>query len=146
MKARMCIISVVFLLVASFLCAEELRVFSNEEITGTWVNTEYTGFEYYLQKIILFNWGYYEDYSKVDSTAYKKRGTFHIINKWTDSEGNTMYESIVRQEGGIKCALELGKISKDKTTWESTFNYINLPTESELNPDNINYRIYYRQE
>ena len=57
-----------------------------------------------------------------------------------------MYESIVRQEGGIKCALELGKISKDKTTWESTFNYINLPTESELNPDNINYRIYYRQE
>ena len=146
MKTNICIISVVFLLVASFLCAEELRVFSNEEITGTWVNTEYTGFEYYLQKIILFNWGYYEDHSKVDSTAYKKRGTFHIINKWTDSEGNTMYESIARAEGGIRYALEFGKISKDKTTWEFTFNYINLPTESELNPDNINYRIYYRQE
>jgi hypothetical protein len=57
-----------------------------------------------------------------------------------------MYESIVREEGGIRYALEFGKISKDKTTWEFTFNYINLPTESELNPDNVNYRIYYRQE
>ena len=146
MKTSICIFSVVFLLVSPFLCAEQLRVFSNDEITGTWINTEYSGLDYYPQKIILFNWGYYEDYTKVDSTAYEKRGTFHIINKWTDSEGNTMYESIVRAEYDIRPALELGKINKDKTTWESTFNYINLPTESELNPDDVNYRIYYRQE
>jgi hypothetical protein len=146
MKTSMCFISVTFLFVASFLCAEELRVFSNEEITGTWVNPEYTGFEYNQQKYVLTHWGYYEAYTKIVSSSPKYKGTYQIIDKWTDSEGNTLYKSIVRYEGGLQYSYELGKISKDRSTWEYAFSYINYPTEFDLNPDNAHYRIYYRQE
>jgi hypothetical protein len=132
--------------VTSLLCAEDFSVFSNEEIAGTWVNHNYTGFEYNEQKYILYHWGYWEVYSKVNSDSPKYRGTYQYLDKWTDSDGNTLYKGITRFEGGIYYGYEFGKISNDKTTWEYAFSYINLPTEYDLNPDNANYRIYYRQE
>ena len=146
MKIRTYLIIVIFLFVVSFLCAEDLKVFSNEELAGTWVNPDYTGFSYNLQKYILYQWGYHEAYIKLNSDTLAYRGTYQLIDKWTDSNGNTLYKSIVRYEGGINISYEIGKISNDKTTWELAFSYVSMPTEDDLNPDNANCRIYYRQE
>jgi hypothetical protein len=144
MKTRMYLIVVIFVTLASFVCAEELSVFSNEEIAGTWVNPNYTGFSYNRQKLILYQWGYYEVCIKINSDSPDYRGTYQLIDKWTDSDGDTLYKSIVRHEGG-GVTYELGKISKDKTTWEYVFSYVSMPTLDDLNPDNANYRTYYRQ-
>ena len=146
MKTRIYFIVVIFLAIASFLCAEDLKVFSNEEIAGTWVNSDYTGFSSNQQKYILYPWGYYEVYFKVNSDSPAYRGTYHLIDKWTDSVGNILYKSIVRPEGSVHYSCEFGKISNDKTTWELVFSYVSMPIEDDLKLDNANYRIYYRQE
>ena len=59
----------------------------NEELYGTWVNTTYTGMPWYPQKIEMYDWGVWEEYSKV-TDAFFIQGTFIIVDKWTDSEGN----------------------------------------------------------
>jgi hypothetical protein len=142
----MYLITVIFIFVASFLWAEDFEVFSNEELAGTWLNPNYTGFEYNQQKYIIYQWGYYEAYFKVNSDSPKYRGTYYLIAKWTDSDGNTLYKSILRYEGGVNYWYEIGKVSKDKTTLELAFSYISMPTEDDLNSDNANHRFYYRQE
>ena len=146
MKTRMYLIVVMFLFGASFLCAEELKVFSNEEIAGTWVNPNYTGFIYNLQKIIYYHWGYSEAYIYVNSDSPTNRGTYHLIDKWIDLDGNTLFKSIERYDAIMNYMYHFGKISNDKTVIEWAFSYISIPSEDDLNPDNANYRIYYRQE
>ena len=40
MKIRTYLIIVIFIFVVYFLCAEDLKVFSNDELAGTWVNPD----------------------------------------------------------------------------------------------------------
>jgi len=116
----------------------------NEELYGTWVNTTYAP-GYYGQKWILYDWGYYEGYEKVDST-FASPGTFIIVDKWTDSEGNIWYKEYVRNRGYINATFELDKISKDGTVWELVFGYNGFPTADKMNPKNPYYRIFYREQ
>ena len=145
MKTRTYFIMVMFLLVVSFLFADENIFFNNDELTGTWINPEYRGGYTQEQKWILYHWGYWESYAKVESTTHMYKGTFQIMDKWTDSKGNTFCKTIVRYEGYTDIGYELDRISKDGSTLDYAFSSFDFPLESDLNPENAYYRIYYRQ-
>jgi|WetSurSiteA1Bulk_404760.scaffolds.fasta_scaffold75777_2 hypothetical protein len=157
MKRKMLVYGVVFLVVVligacSFSNENEKYGFyvpkPNEEIYGTWVNKEYSGtIQAQYQKWVFRFWGYAEQYNKIADTVSAFQNTFFLVDKWTDSGANICYKVYV-QEGSYKYGwFALIKISKGGTVFE----YIDAayplmwPTEADLNPDNPNYRIYYRQ-
>ena len=117
----------------------------NEELCGTWINEEYDSHSYKGKKR-LYTWGYYEDYRPFDSEVVQLKGTFVIVDKWTDSEGNLWYKTYLRYSGASEIIHELDKISNNGNTWEYAYTTTHFPSESKLNPDNTRYRIYYRQE
>ena len=117
---------------------------ASEELYGTWINTTYNpGF--YSQKYILYDWGYFEEYEKPTS-EYPYPGTFIIVDKWTDSEGNIWYKEYVRERNEMNPTFELDKISKDGTVWEFVFAYNDFPKADTMNSKNPYYRIYYREQ
>ena len=119
----------------------------SEEICGTWVNTTYAagaGYGFY-QKWVLYNWGYWEGYYKLTAEFSDMTGTFILVDKWTDSEGNIWYKEFVRQRNNPFPSFELDKISKIGTVWEYVFSYKGSPTADNMNPKNPYYRIYYRE-
>jgi len=116
----------------------------NEELYGTWVNTTYTGMTQYPQKIEMYDWGDWETYSKVTDTSFIS-GTFIIVDKWTDSEGNILYKEYVRERHGLYPEFELDRISKSGTVWEYVFGYDDFPTADNMISKNPYYRIYYRE-
>ena len=117
----------------------------DEELHGTWINEEYNSTAYKGKKR-LYPWGYYEDYRPADSEVVLYKGTFVIVDKWTDLEGNTWYKTYYRISGSSTVIHELDKISNNGNTWEYAYTTTHFPSESKLYPDNTRYRIYYRQE
>jgi len=117
----------------------------DEEINGIWINEEYNRTEY-KGKIRLYHWGYFEEYSLPDSEVVQYKGTFVIVDKWTDSEGNIWYKTYVRRSGRTTIYHELDKISNNGNTWEYVSHTVDFPTESDMHPDYQLYHIYYRQE
>jgi hypothetical protein len=69
-----------------------------------------------------------------------------ILDKWTDSKGNTLYKAVERNEDEPIGRYDFGRISKDGSRWEFAYSYSDFPTESDLNTENTYYLIYYRQE
>jgi hypothetical protein len=116
---------------------------SKEVLYGTWINTTYTGHTN-AQRIDMFDWGYWEEYAKVTDT-FSINGTFIIVDKWTDSEGNTWYKEYIRMRNGLYADFELDRISKSGTVWEYVFGYDDFPTADNMNSKNPYYRIYYRE-
>ena len=120
---------------------------ANEEIYGTWINMAYTGTGQYVQKFVLYDWGYWEGYDKAASTLPSTYpGTYILVDKWTDSEGNIWYKEYVRERHGMNPHFELDKISKDGTVWEYVFGYNDFPKADTMNSKNPYYRIYYREQ
>ena len=123
---------------------------SNEEIFGTWVNTNDPGDpgSPLNQKKVITHWGYFEFFSRVDSTSPSWKGTQFLVDKWTDSEGNIWYKEY-RMESfhyGASRRFCLDKISNNGNTYEFIWSSFDFPTEDQMNPDGPNYCIYYRQE
>ena len=121
---------------------------SKEEIFGTWVNKEYSGTrEVHPQKLVFRFWGYEEEYNNIADNNSSYQDTFFLVDKWTDSEGNIWYK-VYAQNGQMKSGLfGLVKISKGGTVFESinTLYPMMWPTVADMNQDNPQYRIYYRQ-
>jgi len=117
----------------------------NEEIYGTWVNTTYPGSIEYKQKIVMDFWGDWETYAKATDETFDN-GTFILVDRWTDSEGNIWYKEFVRQRNNPFPSFELDKISKIGTVWEYVFSYKDFPTADNMNPKNPYYRTYYRDQ
>jgi len=153
MKRSACIFLIVLMM--TFLC---LNSFGNdkekygfyvprakEELYGTWVNTKmYHGDTGHAQKIEMHDWGYWEVYSKI-ADEFFVNGTYIIVDRWTDSEGNIWYKEFVRARNGLYPDFELDKISKNGTVWEYVFAFDDFPTANNMNSMNPYYRIYYRQ-
>ncbi len=117
-----------------------------EEICGTWINTTYSP-TYYAQKFILYDWGFWEAWDNAASTSPSTYpGTYILVAKWTDTEGNIWYKEYVRERHGMNPTFELDKISKDGTVWEFVFAYNDFPKADAMNPKNPYYRIYYREQ
>jgi len=136
-------------LVVTGSCATKKQAYipkSKEELYGTWVNIDYHGFSR-PQKFIHYDWGYTERFDLVTDNTVTTRGTFCIIDKWADSEGNTWYKVIWQYRGfpGVKNFF-LVKINENESSWEEVWSYKDFPTESDLTTENTNYGIWYRQE
>ncbi len=153
MKTRNLILSVILIfavLVLLMSCATGKKAYvakENEEIYGTWVNTEYHTSEIYFlpQKIITKPDGTFEMYDGMADIAHLTY-KYTIIGKWTDSEGNIWYKLITEHGGktyGAKPFYELHKISNSGLTWERASSTEAYPTE--IDPDHLMYFIYYRQ-
>jgi hypothetical protein len=120
---------------------------AKEELYGTWTNTiTYTGGVQYSQKIVMYDWGYYETYSKVTDEFSRKNGTYIIVDRWTDSEENIWYKEYIRGRNELYPIFELDKISKGGTVWEYVIGYDDFPTADNMNSKNPYYRIYYREQ
>ena len=117
----------------------------DEEIHGTWMNEEYDSAAY-PGKIRMHNWGYYEHITPSDSEVVQFKGTIVIVDKWTDSEGNIWYKTMLRAYGGTVNWFHLDKISNNGNIWEFVRTTVDFPTESDMHPDFQLYHIYYRQE
>ena len=131
----------------------------DDVIHGIWINMDYSGDSFQSQKIVMSHWGHWEIYPLVGNLTAVHTGTFILVDKWIDTEGNTWYKDYVRDSWHVM--FELDKISNNGTIWEYVyydFPYLtkdqmspddpsqDFPTEDQMNPDGPNYHIYYRQE
>jgi hypothetical protein len=91
-----------------------------EPFYGTWVNKEYANQRHTFPKFVYHDWGYAEGFKQVGDETATVKFTFILVEKWTDSKGNTWYkEQIYRSQG--------------------------FPVESDLSPKYSNYWIFRRQ-
>jgi beta-lactamase regulating signal transducer with metallopeptidase domain len=118
----------------------------NEEIYGTWVNTEYSGELSWPQKYVHYTWGYCEYYNEMESKnpIIGWDFTSTLVDKWTDAQGNIWYKEFQRYNMGDRWH-QLVKISNNGTTLEFIWNKRDFPVAADLTPNSATYRIYYRQ-
>ena len=136
------VVSILVLLAFTLGYAEEEKAYvpkDDEEIYGTWVNTEYDWLSR-AQKLIMYPDGRVEYFPKESDTSPTFAGTFTIIDKWTDSEESIWYKLHFR---GDWFRYELDKISNSGTTWEYVSNPAYYPVE--IDPTHPNYGIHYRK-
>jgi hypothetical protein len=150
MKTSMFLMIVMLLFVTYFLYAEERPFFSNDELTGTWIIDSYSeqraGLAEHPQKYTIYHLGYWEIFSNKESNVYIHRGMLQISDKWTVSQGNTLYKAYVINEDFPAARYDFGRISKDGSRWEYAYSYSDFPNESDLKTENTYYLIYHRQE
>ena len=153
MKTRTLTLSVIIILavhvfIGNYAIGEDDHVLTaNEEIYGTWINPNYpkSGAKtWFPQKIIIKPGGIYEYYSSKLDLVPGTISTFTLTAKWIDSEGNVWYRMIWKWKDEGNPRYEIGKINNAGQTWEFINSYDNYPTE--IDPNHIEYHIYYRQE
>jgi hypothetical protein len=140
------LVSAVLIIAGS--CATQKQAFvpkTNEELYGTWVNTDYDGVDH-DQKFINYNWGYTEIFGLVTDQNVGLHGAFHIMDKWTDSEGIIWYKVTWQFRGTPNMRFYLVKIDESKGSWENVWSYKVFPSESDLTPEHVQYGIWYRHE
>jgi len=115
----------------------------DEEIYGTWVNTDYRGVHEKVQKRINYPDGRFEMFRYLTSTHPYNWGTYTFEDKWTGPEGNVWYKRYCEQHTGVK-DYTLDKISNSGRTWEFVSTHEDYPTE--MDPNYWSYCIYYREE
>jgi beta-lactamase regulating signal transducer with metallopeptidase domain len=105
-----------------------------ETVSGTWVNTEYTGIQRFEQKVIIRPDGKWECYQLIKDTNPSRNGYYHTFTEaWIDSEGVIWYNFIDKIEvAGDRELIEvygLGKISEYGNRWEYIMDAPSYPTE-----------------
>jgi hypothetical protein len=70
-------------------------------------------------------------------------GPYSIEDKWTDENGNIWYK-IEYVTGAFEILYDLIKISDSNKTMEIMHGRVGYATE--IDPESVKYRIYYRQE
>ena len=123
-----------------------------EKLFGIWINTSYRagmGVSYwgwYPQKIKYNPDGTVEAYSAAGDMAHFT-GEYTIVEKWTDSEGNTMLK-ITSNWGdktyGQTTLYELHRLSSSQPTLEYITSLDDFATK--MDPKHPEYHIYFRQE
>ena len=114
---------------------------TNEELYGTWVNTDYAE-----QKFIHHNWGYCEFFLFVTDQTANIKGTFQIRDKWVGSDGNLWYIATCQYYGTPVVKFYLVKVDENEGIREEVWDYKDFPSEDDLIPEQVQYVIWYRQE
>ena len=141
--AILIVVIAVLVLVGSYVMAQDAYVLKeDEEIFGTWINTDYDEIRKY-SKVVIKPDGKSEYYNATTYSDFDK-GEFVISNKWVDSIGNIWYT--VSEEIPLYMIhyKSLYKLSNFGRTLQTIFNTREYPTE--IDPDDTRYAIYYRQE
>ena len=118
---------------------------ANEEIYGTWTNPNYP-----QQKAVRSPDGTWQNFSYPTDTVPFASGTFQLVKKWKDADGNTWYHENFRVLKGVYTfnAQQLDKIEKSGKVWEAM--YIEVPRfdsenyPKQLDPKSESYSIFYR--
>ena len=149
MKTRMFVLIsflVLGVLIVAGSCATQKQAYipkPNEELYGTWVNTDYDGVEE-DQKFINYNWGYTESFQLVTDQYVGLQSAFYIMDKWTGSEGIIWYKVTWQFRGSPNMRFYLVKINDTEGSWEQVWSYKDFPSESDLTPEHVQYDIWYR--
>ena len=117
----------------------------DEELYGTWINTDYDETNKYA-KIEMKSDGTWYEYKMSDDDIPIFKCEYTITDKWTDSNRNTYYKIIVTHiDTDYVPFYIISKINKTGNVYEDLVSNLNMPTE--FDPDNLmyHYRIYYRQ-
>ena len=144
-------IFICFVLIVSFiapLIADEISTTECMKLeSGTWVNNEYRG-EGIWGKQIRHENGMVDLYMEVFDTEPIRSGKIIINEAWIEEDGDVWFKvhTFVGEyfEGAAPNNFALYKISKSRNVLEYVWSYYDYPTE--IDPDHILYRIYYRQE
>ena len=110
---------------------------SEEELVGTWINTEYKDNKLCYAKIIIQSDLYVREYYA------SKKNFLHIITieeKWADSDENIWYKVIWACENRYYTLIKLSESERILEKNDTTNDY---PVE--IDPSHSSYRIYYRQ-
>jgi len=118
----------------------------DEVLCGTWVNLDYDK-TWKDGKIIIKPDGTYNEYDRSDSNGAGEWG-YTIMNKWTDSDGNTFYKYIVKsiyKEEKVRTPTwyYLARIDNTGNVFEYVDSALDFPFEIDL--EHPNYAIHYRQ-
>jgi len=112
----------------------------SDEIFSTWVNTNYASGSA-LQKLIYNFDGTFAGYPTTESTDPIQQGTFTILKKWKDSEGNIWYQ--IKWDGILdEAGYMLAKLSDNYTSLEYVMKPNQIPEE--INVKDSSYRRYNR--
>lgn len=138
------LIFVLILAVPFFLFGDQPYVpKENEEIYGTWVNTDNSGGYTEEQKIVIAPGGC-KFYGMAAFEIHSGNDMHTIVEKWVDSEGNIWYKRHIDTSYGEW--IELDKISDNGTTLEYVISFITSRLPTKIDPNHKDYRIYYRQK
>ena len=117
----------------------------DEELYGTWINTDYDEAVTY-SKIIIKSDGTYNEYASSYSDVPIIIGDFTINDKWAESDGSIFYEFVViKRSDPHNPIYVLSKIDKASTVYEDLRTTIHMPTEFDPDDWHYTYRIYYGQ-
>jgi len=171
MKTKILILVLLVIFFPLMSAAQQYVPTENEEVYGTWVNTEYSG-DYTeeqkirtrleilmtedvseligIEKVIFYPGGKCQLFPTTLTTAPIGEVEYAIASKWTDSDGSILYK-----QAWVHYFEYHGKFEKDrnfttikvnasKQTIEFVFDDADYPTE--VDPEHSKYRIYYRQK
>ena len=91
--------------------------------------------------------GTWDGYQRTSGSALAGKGSYVLVEKWTDSEGNIWYKMHVWYGPifeGHPGSYELDKFSESGKVWESLSFKDAFP--SEIDKSIYKYNILYRQE
>ena len=119
----------------------------DEEWIGTWVNTTASLPYYGYQKIINYNWGYYEVFRRAEDQKATIVGCSTLVEKWQDRQGDVWYKEFDRTPKLPEGFYVLNRISKNGTVLEYVESQSAFPTEEDLTSKKavVGYSILYRQ-
>jgi len=148
MKTRIliCFVCVIFFItpiVADDISIEECM----KLVSGTWINNEYRGDGIFGKQIRHEN-GWVDAYIEATDTEIYRKGKIEIVEAWVDNEGDVWFKThsfVGEYEKGVEPSkYDLCRISKSGNVLEYIWSYHGPPTE--IDPNHLFYRIYYRQE
>lgn len=142
----MCFVLIAFLAVVPGFAQQTYKFqipADNEPFYGTWINKDYANKPKTFPKFVYYTWGYAEGFKQVSDETAAAKFTFILVEKWTDSKGNTWYKEL-EQAKGAKNFL-LCRIRKDGTTLEQIYRSSGFPAEGDMSPSYPNYWIFRRQ-
>ena len=107
----------------------------DEELYGIWINRDN-----YLAKIDLSNDGQYLSYHLAGDKIPQNSGTFTIVKRWSDFDGNIFY-NVVFDQGRNSENFRLIKITNSGRVWEEMKDLREFPAK--IDQKHYNYQIYH---
>ena len=149
------LVSILILIIAVLIvigtCATgKITVIEKDEglkaLIGIWTNLDYNYHPAARAKCIINPDGRYESYYTVDSERPANWGQYTIHEAWKDSKGTIWYKATWTDTWGTRpVQYEIGKIYDMGSTWESSWEYYDYPTELIVDHSSMKYKIMYRQ-
>jgi hypothetical protein len=143
MKKRTYIPIILFLPILAVLIAGGSRM--DEAFIGTWINADYDSLDPVVAKHVFNADGSYMGYTRTTDSNAIDRGRVSILEKWTDSQGATLYRMEVVV--GYGRYYFVGKVDASGETFEQVWATVagERTLENTIDTSNSMYHIYYRQ-